>query len=177
MTVIMYLTGLSQSCVVNAASQPSLRVRMTRNLQLRGLGACTREAYLWAVRQLAAFYRPTPNQFNEEQLHKYFLRLKKHHTYSKSVRCPFEVWQRYYSRHKKSFFVRRPVRSFALTSAMESLRGTSSTLTLPVKFASGPLFGVRIPRRVHFAPSKMGSVSISLRDLTIASVLVLYFLK
>ena len=43
-------------------------MRMTRNLQLRGLGACTQEDYLRAVRQLAAFYRPTPNQFNEEQL-------------------------------------------------------------------------------------------------------------
>ncbi len=85
----MYLAGLSQSCVVNTASQPSLRERMTRNLQLRGLGACTQEAYLQAVRQLAAFYRPTPNQFNEEQLREYFLRLKNHSTYSKSVRCPF----------------------------------------------------------------------------------------
>jgi integrase/recombinase XerD len=62
---------------------------MTRNLQLRGLGACTQDAYLRAVRQLAAFYRPTPNQFNEEQLREYFLRLKNHSTYSKSVRCPF----------------------------------------------------------------------------------------
>jgi hypothetical protein len=57
---------------------------MTRNLQLRGLGACTQEAYLRAVQQLAAFYRPTPNQFNEEQLREYFLRLKNRSTYSKS---------------------------------------------------------------------------------------------
>src|SRR5215475_4374685 len=84
MTVIMYLAGLSQSCVVNTASQPILRERMTRNLQLHGLGARTQEAYLRAVRQLAAFYRPTPNQFNEEQLCEYFLRLKNHSTYSKS---------------------------------------------------------------------------------------------
>jgi hypothetical protein len=40
---------------------------MTRNLQLRGLGASIQEAYLRAVRQLAAFYRPTHNQFNEER--------------------------------------------------------------------------------------------------------------
>ena len=53
---------------------------MTRNLQLRGLGACTQKAYLRAVLQLAAFYRPTPNQFNEEQLREYFLRLKNHST-------------------------------------------------------------------------------------------------
>jgi hypothetical protein len=39
---IMYLTGLSR--VVNTASQPSLRVRMDPNLQLRGLGARTQEA-------------------------------------------------------------------------------------------------------------------------------------
>jgi len=45
-----------------------LRARFTRNQQLRGLVACSQEAYLRAVRQLAAFYRPTPNQFNEEQL-------------------------------------------------------------------------------------------------------------
>jgi len=64
-------------------------VRMTRNLQLRGLGACTQKDYLRAVRQLAAFYRPTPNQFNEEQLREHFLRLKNHSKYSKSVRCPF----------------------------------------------------------------------------------------
>src|SRR5215510_10434509 len=88
MTVIMYLAGLSQSCVVNTASQPILRERMTRNLQLRGLGARTQEAYLRAVRQVAAFYRPTPNQFNEEQLREYFLRLKNHITHS-SVRGPF----------------------------------------------------------------------------------------
>jgi hypothetical protein len=62
---------------------------MTRNLQLRGLGARIQEAYLRAVRQVAAFYRPTPNQFNEEQLREYFLRLKNHSTYSKSIRCPF----------------------------------------------------------------------------------------
>jgi hypothetical protein len=37
---------------------------MTRNPQLRGLGARIQEAYLRAVRQVAAFYRPTPNQFN-----------------------------------------------------------------------------------------------------------------
>ena len=28
-----------------------------------------------AVRQLAAFYRPTPNQFNEEQLREYYCSL------------------------------------------------------------------------------------------------------
>ena len=64
-------------------------MRMTRNPQLRGLGACTQKDYLRAVRQLAAFYRPTRNQFNEEQLREYFLRLKNHSIYSKSVRFPF----------------------------------------------------------------------------------------
>ena len=51
---------------------------MTLDLQLRGLDACAQEAYLRDVRQLAAFYRPTPNQFNEEQQREYFLRLKNH---------------------------------------------------------------------------------------------------
>jgi len=62
---------------------------MTRNLHLRGLGACAQEAYLRAVRQLAAFYRPTPNQFNEEQLREYFLRHKNHSTYSLDQRINY----------------------------------------------------------------------------------------
>jgi len=44
MTVVMYLAGLSQSRIMNAASQPGMRERMTRNLQIRGLGACAQEA-------------------------------------------------------------------------------------------------------------------------------------
>jgi len=68
-----------------------LHERITRNPQLRGLGARTQEAYLRAVRRLAAFYRPTPNQFNEEQLREYFLRLKNHSMRSKSVHCQFRA--------------------------------------------------------------------------------------
>ena len=97
MTVIKCLAGLSKSRVVNAESQPSLREQMARNVQLRGLGACAQEANLRAVRQLAAFYRPMPNQFNEEQLREYFLRLKNHSTYLKTVRCPFRLSNLFYS--------------------------------------------------------------------------------
>ena len=61
------------------ASPPStLRQRMTHDLQLRGLSERTQEAYLRAVRQLAAFYRLPPDQLNEQQLRDYFLYLKNH---------------------------------------------------------------------------------------------------
>lgn len=63
---------------VSPAPQPSLRERMTRDLQLRGLSERTQEAYLRAVRKLAQFYRQPPDQLNEEQLRDYFLHLKNH---------------------------------------------------------------------------------------------------
>ena len=68
----------TSSAAVNSPLQLSLRERMTRDLQLRGLSARTQEAYLRAVRQLAAFYRLPPDQLNEEQLRDYFLHLKNH---------------------------------------------------------------------------------------------------
>ena len=46
----------------------TLRERMTGDLQLRGLSPRTQEAYLHAVRQLAAFYRRPPDQLNEDQV-------------------------------------------------------------------------------------------------------------
>jgi hypothetical protein len=66
------------SVAASPSAQLSLRDRMTRDLQLRGLSARTQEAYLRAVRQLAAFYRLPPDQLNEEQLRDYFLHLKNH---------------------------------------------------------------------------------------------------
>ena len=52
MTVIMYLTGLSQSRVVNTASQPSLRERMTAICSFAGSALALRRPILRAVRQL-----------------------------------------------------------------------------------------------------------------------------
>lgn len=67
------------------ATQPgSLRQRMTRDLQLRGYSSRTQEAYLRAVRQLAAFYRIAPDRLNEEQVRDYFLHLKNHRHFSPS---------------------------------------------------------------------------------------------
>ena len=54
----------------------SLRQRMTRDLELRGYSQRTQEAYLRAVRQLAAFYRLSPDELHEEQVRDYFLYLK-----------------------------------------------------------------------------------------------------
>lgn len=69
-------SATSSSVAANSPAPLSLRERMTRDLQLRGLSPRTQEAYLRAVRQLAAFYRLPPDQLNEEQLRDYFLYLK-----------------------------------------------------------------------------------------------------
>ena len=54
----------------------TLRQQMIQDLQLRGLGERTQEAYVRAVRQLAAHYRLPPDQLSEQQIREYLLYLK-----------------------------------------------------------------------------------------------------
>jgi integrase/recombinase XerD len=53
-----------------------LRQQMQQDLQLAGLSERTQEAYLRAVRQLAAHFRQAPDQLTENQLREYLLYLK-----------------------------------------------------------------------------------------------------
>jgi len=52
-----------------------LRERMLEDLRLRGLSPRTQEAYVGAVRQLAAHYHKPPDDIHEEELRQYFLHL------------------------------------------------------------------------------------------------------
>jgi integrase/recombinase XerD len=61
---------------MTATKTTTLRTRMQQDLQLAGLGERTQEAYLRAVRQLAAHFRRSPDQLSEEHLREYFLFLK-----------------------------------------------------------------------------------------------------
>jgi len=54
----------------------ALRKKMIEDMQLRGFAERTQEAYLSAVRQLAKYYRKSPDQIDEEELRGYFLFLK-----------------------------------------------------------------------------------------------------
>lgn len=62
-----------------------LRERMSADMQLRGLAPKTQEAYLRAVRQLAAYYGKSPDQIDEEELRQYFLYLKNEKKASRSA--------------------------------------------------------------------------------------------
>jgi site-specific recombinase XerD len=53
-----------------------LRQKMLEDMQLHGFAVRTQEAYLLAVRQLAKYYRKSPDQIEEEELRQYFLFLK-----------------------------------------------------------------------------------------------------
>jgi site-specific recombinase XerD len=53
-----------------------LRQRMTQDLQLAGLSARTQDAYLRAVRQLAAHFRTPPDRLTEPQVRDYLLHLQ-----------------------------------------------------------------------------------------------------
>ncbi|MCA9980806.1 MAG: site-specific integrase [Anaerolineales bacterium] len=62
-----------------------LREKMLADLQLRGLATKTQEAYIRAVRQLAAHYHKPPDQITEEELRAYFLYLKNEKQASRSA--------------------------------------------------------------------------------------------
>jgi integrase/recombinase XerD len=50
-----------------------LRDRMLEDMKLHGFSPRTQEGYISAVRQLARYWRKSPDQINEEELRKYFL--------------------------------------------------------------------------------------------------------
>ncbi len=62
-----------------------LRTRMIECLQLRGLSERTQEAYVRAVRQLAAHYHKSPDLITEEELRQYFLFIKNVKHYSRNT--------------------------------------------------------------------------------------------
>ena len=53
-----------------------LRKHMIEDMQLRGLSARTQEVYLYAVRDLARYFRRSPDQLKDEDLRRYFLYLR-----------------------------------------------------------------------------------------------------
>lgn len=55
---------------------PPLRERMLEDLRLRGLSPKAQEAYVRAVRQLAAHCHKPPDQLSEDDLRQYFLYLR-----------------------------------------------------------------------------------------------------
>ena len=63
----------------------ALRERMLQDLQLAGLSERTQEAYLRAVRKLAAHYGQAPDQLTEAQVRDYFLYLKNDKKFSPSA--------------------------------------------------------------------------------------------
>jgi site-specific recombinase XerD len=62
----------------------ALRQRMHQDLQLTGLAEGTQEAYLSAVRQLAAHFQKAPDRITEHELREYLLYLKNQRQYKPS---------------------------------------------------------------------------------------------
>lgn len=70
---------------MNATKTTALRERMLQDLQLAGLSERTQEAYLRAVRKLAARFRQPPDTLSEAQVREYFLHLKNERKFSPSA--------------------------------------------------------------------------------------------
>ena len=59
----------------NSSDKPSLRERMSQDLQLRGMARRTHDGYLREVRKLAGYYNSPPDQLSEQQVGEYLLYL------------------------------------------------------------------------------------------------------
>ena len=70
---------------MNVTKTTALRERMLQDLQLAGLSERTQEAYLRAVRKLAAHFRRPPDQLTEAQVREYYLFLKNEREFSPSA--------------------------------------------------------------------------------------------
>jgi integrase/recombinase XerD len=69
------LIGAGLSPARKGDAMTLLRQRMIEDMQLRGFSPRTQEAYLHAVRQLAAHFHRPPDRITEEELRQYFLYL------------------------------------------------------------------------------------------------------
>jgi len=112
-----------------------LRERMSADMQLRGLAEKTQEAYLRAVRQLAAYCGKPPDQIDEEDLRQYFLYLKNEKKASRSA-CTIAIcgikffFERTLQREWVTFDLVRPPKSKKLPVVLsrEEVRQVLSNL-------------------------------------------------
>lgn len=116
-----------------------LRQRMIDDMKLRGLSANTQEAYVGAVRQLAAHYRRPPDRISQEELRAYFLHLI---TVRKLARQSITIalcavkflYERTLSRKWPVFDVVRPPRrkKLPVILSLEEVRKILSEVRIPV---------------------------------------------
>jgi integrase/recombinase XerD len=62
-----------------------LRRRMVESMQLHGLALSTQETYVRCIRNLAAYYRESPDQLSDEQIRRFFLHLLNERKLSEST--------------------------------------------------------------------------------------------
>ena len=116
-----------------------LRQRMLDDLQLRGFSPRTQEAYLRAVRQLAAHFRRPPDQLGEDDLRQYFLHLTQVRHFARAsftiALCGIKFfYERTLSREWKVFDLVRPAREKKLPAILsrDEVRRILGCVRLPV---------------------------------------------
>jgi len=115
-----------------------LRQRMIEDLQLRGYSPRTQEAYVHAVRQLAAHFHLSPDRITEDQLREYFLYLTNVKKFAAAsftiVLCGI-----------KFFFVRTLQRDWKLLDLVRPARPKKLPVVLSREEVQRILHGVRLP--------------------------------
>lgn len=115
-----------------------LRQRMLEDMQLRGFAPRTQEAYVHAVRQLAAHFHKPPDQITEDDLRQYFLYLT---TVKHFARASFTIALC----GIKFFFARTLSRDWTLLELVRPAREKKLPVVLSREEVQRILGGVRLP--------------------------------
>ena len=96
-----------------------LRVRMIEDLKLAGYSERTQQAYVAAVRHLAAHFHKSPDRIGEEELRSYFLYLREERKLARSsitiALCGIKLfYEKTLQRHFHVLDIVRPPRSSKL---------------------------------------------------------------
>ncbi len=151
----------------------SLRQRMLEDMQLTGFSARTQEAYVNGVRQLAKYYRRSPDQISEEELRQYFLYLTQEKKVARATAtialCGIKFFfETTLGRAWTTLTLVRPAREFKLPVVLsrEEVRRALHEVTIPVYRAcltTTYACGLRLMEGAHLKPSDIDSGRMLLR--------------
>ena len=142
-----------------------LRIRMLDDMQLKGYSPRTQEAYSNAVRQLAAYFRRSPDLLTEEDLRQYFLFLTREKKVARATAtiamCGVKFFfQTTLHREWTSLALLRPAPDHRLPAVLtrEEVRDILQCVRIPVYRACLTTIyacGLRLLEGAHLKPSQV----------------------
>jgi site-specific recombinase XerD len=142
-----------------------LRDRMVQDMRVRDFSPRTQEAYLAAVKGLAAYYHQAPDRLSDEEIHRYLLHARQERQLSAStrnqIRCGLKFFYDITLRRPQATLsvpvARQPQKLPAILSREEVTRLIEATTTLRHRVLLMVTYrgGLRVSEVVHLHPEDL----------------------